>query len=422
VKIGLVKYEMAIKQRYKLSLSTIFLFLTLPLTTLAIIPNFYNQTSIPKLYALILSTFLVLVLNRNAKLINNLPLAILILLNLMYIFNQFRLKQDFETFVLGSNGRYVGILALLCLTLQFVFYTQITSSEIVIFSKFLIYSSYLLNLIGLIILSGITSLKEFGYFGGLSITMQNSNFLSAYLGIVLSIHLFVFIIDKKNRSITSLIFFVLGLVNLFATKSLQGIIILSCLTVTIIVWKILSLGKLKIKQVLLFVTSIFLLFLLKGNSIVNWFIINANVKARLSYWELAFEIWRENPWFGVGLEQMRPYSIIFRDLGLTLQEGVIVAPDRSHNLILDHFVWGGAVAGVLWLVFNIIISYRCFKILYRITKNQSEEILMIPVLLWLGFLIQSLISVSPLTLTLVGYLAAGLIVGSNQKIGKLKND
>ena len=119
---------------------------------------------------------------------------------------------------------------------------------------------------------------------------------------------------------------------------------------------------------------------------------------------------------------MRPYSIIFRDLGLTLQEGVIVAPDRSHNLILDHFVWGGAVAGVLWLVFNIIISYRCFKILYRITKNQSEEILMIPVLLWLGFLIQSLISVSPLTLTLVGYLAAGLIVGSNQKIGKLKND
>ena len=145
------------------------------------------------------------------------------------------------------------------------------------------------------------------------------------------------------------------------------------------------------------------------------------MNARLSYWELAIRIWRENIWFGVGLEQMRPNSILYRDQLLTLQEGVIVAPDRSHNLILDQFVWGGLIAGILWLVFISLINYQCIKLFILIKRQRVSNDFMYPIIIWSGFFFQSLISVSPLTLTLMGFTSAGIIMSSKQNIKSSAN-
>ena len=118
---------------------------------------------------------------------------------------------------------------------------------------------------------------------------------------------------------------------------------------------------------------------------------------------------------------MRPNSILYRDQLLTLQEGVIVAPDRSHNLILDQFVWGGLIAGILWLVFISLINYQCIKLFILIKRQRVSNDFMYPIIIWSGFFFQSLISVSPLTLTLMGFTAAGIIMSSKQNIKSSAN-
>ena len=404
---------------FKISLNLFFLFMTLPLTLLAIIPNFYNQTSIPKLYTLVICTLLTMLFNKHLRIQKSTEFKILVLLSTYYIYNQVRLEQDLETFLLGSNGRYVGLIALIFLTIQFAFFSSIKLSELKIFMRFTFYSYFIINLIGLVIISKITTINESGYTGGLSTTLQNSNFLSAYLGILISLQIYFFLSKTNEPKFFQIIFFIIGVINLIATKSIQGYFIIFLSSILITVWKV-SKNK-HIKAIGVFTIIIMSSVLVRINDIVEWVILNGNVNARLSYWELAIRIWRENIWFGVGLEQMRPNSILYRDQLLTLQEGVIVAPDRSHNLILDQFVWGGLIAGILWLVFISLINYQCIKLFILIKRQRVSNDFMYPIIIWSGFFFQSLISVSQLTLTLMGFTAAGIIMSSKQNIKSSAN-
>ena len=310
--------------------------MTLPLTLLAIIPNFYNQTSIPKLYTLVICTLLTMLFNKHLRIQKSTEFKILVLLSTYYIYNQVRLEQDLETFLLGSNGRYVGLIALMFLTIQFAFFSSIKLSELKIFMRFTFYSYFIINLIGLVIISKITTINESGYTGGLSTTLQNSNFLSAYLGILISLQIYFFLSKTNEPKFFQIVFFIIGVINLIATKSIQGYFIIFLSSILITVWKV-SKNK-HIKAIGVFTIIIMSSVLVRINDIVEWVILNGNVNARLSYWELAIRIWRENIWFGVGLEQMRPNSILYRDQLLTLQEGVIVAPDRSHNSMVGIYL------------------------------------------------------------------------------------
>ena len=156
------------------------------------------------------------------------------------------------------------------------------------------------------------------------------------------------------------------------------------------------------------------------NSLVSWIINNGSVKQRLSYWMLSIDIWQDNKLTGVGLENLREYSTKYRDLNLVKQEGIFTAPDRSHNVVLDHFVNGGLFTGILWLLFISLISYLAFSNLINFKKNEYSIDYLMVVIIWFSYVVQSLISVDHLVLTLVGYISGGFIVGQNRnKSGKL---
>ena len=164
-------------------------------------------------------------------------------------------------------------------------------------------------------------------------------------------------------------------------------------------------------MVILFTT----LMIIKFNFLVNWLINNGSVRQRINYWKLSINIWQDNKLTGVGLENLRDYSTRYRDLVMVKQEGIFTAPDRSHNVVLDHFVNGGIFTGTLWLLFISTISYLAFR---NLTKLKEEGVLnnyLLVIIIWFSYVLQSLISVDHLALTVLGYISGGLIVGHNKK-------
>ena len=58
-------------------------------------------------------------------------------------------------------------------------------------------------------------------------------------------------------------------------------------------------------------------------------------------------------------------------MSITNSDGVFVIPDKSHNVLIDHFANGGVFAGIVWIAFVILVFVSLFNSL-------KKEILKIP--------------------------------------------
>jgi O-antigen ligase len=265
--------------------------------------------------------------------------------------------------------------------------------------------------------SGITKFRDDDFFGsGAVVSMENPNSLSAYLGVVIPINIYFLFYGSKAEKFTNLILFFLALNLLFDTKSIQGFIIIFISVTLLLFHNFYSFIKDKRMIILGLALTLVLFLMYNFEKFSNWLIVNGSVNQRVSYWKLAIDIWQDNFWFGVGIENMRPYSILYRDLNLVNQEGITTAPDRAHNIILDHFVCGGFFPGVSWVIFVVSITALSISLYLRILKCEANQLYLCIILIWVGYLFQSLISVSPLTLTYLGYVSAGIIAGAMYQI------
>ena len=180
-----------------------------------------------------------------------------------------------------------------------------------------------------------------------------------------------------------------------------------------------TLGK-KIKTALKVLSSIFIVIIIFG---FRWFwdylYINGSVEARINYWKASIRIWNEYKFTGVGLDNLGEVSTFYRDFDLAKQEGLWTIPDRTHNVILDHLVNGGIFALILWLTFISVITFFALLKLFGKFKVSPSTFDVAVILVWFGYLLQSLISVDHMFLTLIGYISAGLIFGDY--LGERKN-
>ena len=72
-------------------------------------------------------------------------------------------------------------------------------------------------------------------------------------------------------------------------------------------------------------------------------------------WELAWRVFRENPWFGAGAGQ---YNAAFRSLGLTPGPGDPITTSHPHNLYLDMLYAHGLVGFLAGMVF--LFGFLCW--------------------------------------------------------------
>jgi hypothetical protein len=136
-----------------------------------------------------------------------------------------------------------------------------------------------------------------------------------------------------------------------------------------------------------------------------------SVAQRLDYWRTGFEIWKDHPIFGVGADQFQRYAALYRTPEQLKRDGVFVIPDKSHNVLIDHFANGGLVVGLVWIAFVVSVFYMLIKALRGSENVQVRRDLALLGTMWSTYVLQALISPDQLVLSLIGYSSAGLIAG-----------
>jgi uncharacterized membrane protein len=136
-----------------------------------------------------------------------------------------------------------------------------------------------------------------------------------------------------------------------------------------------------------------------------------SVAQRLDYWRTGFEIWKDHPIFGVGTDQFQRYAALYRTPEQVKRDGIFVIPDKSHNVLIDHFANGGLIVGLIWTAFVISVFYMLVKALRATEKVQIRRDLAVLGTMWSTYVLQALISPDQLVLSLIGYSSAGLIAG-----------
>ena len=136
-----------------------------------------------------------------------------------------------------------------------------------------------------------------------------------------------------------------------------------------------------------------------------------SVAQRLDYWRTGFEIWKDYPIFGVGTDQFQRYAALYRTPEQVKRDGVFVIPDKSHNVLIDHFANGGLVVGLIWVAFVVSVFFMLIKALRATEKVQVRRDLAILGTMWSTYVLQALISPDQIVLSLIGYSSAGLIAG-----------
>ena len=400
-----------------------FTFTVLPLVVFLIAPGLHDPSGIPKLTALVVGGFIFASLNLNKIFFSSKIQLIPWLMILSYGAIQVIRLDDLQHFLLGAFFRNGGFIALITLALIFTITVNLPKESTDIFSKIFLGTSYGLLIYGLFQISNILPYKESSqYQNSLTLTLTNPNFASAYLGIFISVFTIKIIaLDRKKLNLKNVLVLLMAVFFLYKTQSLQGYLImlfgwflLSVIYRNKIKTFVFRFKKLSFLTVMLFVT----LFIIKFNLLFNWIINSGSVRQRINYWKLSIKIWQDNKLTGVGLENLRDYSTRYRDLVMVKQEGIFTAPDRSHNVVLDHFVNGGIFTGTLWLLFIITVSYIAFRNLIKLKEEGALNNYLLVIVIWFSYVLQSLISVDHLALTLLGYISGGLIVGHNRKQNK----
>jgi O-antigen ligase len=136
-----------------------------------------------------------------------------------------------------------------------------------------------------------------------------------------------------------------------------------------------------------------------------------SVAQRLDYWRTGFEIWKDHQFFGVGTDQFQRYAALYRTPEQVKRDGVFVIPDKSHNVLIDHFANGGLVVGLIWVAFVVSVFFMLFKALQKNENVQVRRDLAVLGTMWSTYVLQALISPDQIVLSLIGYSSAGLIAG-----------
>jgi hypothetical protein len=266
--------------------------------------------------------------------------------------------------------------------------------------------------------------NNYGAFLG---TFGNPNFAGAFLGFGSS-YLLTLILENKLifwKKFVSICAIILNTWAIILTDTTQGILVFLVTSSSILFFYLYSKYRNKIPSLtfllLTVISGLFAIFGMLQKGPLSGLLYKRSVSLRGSYWEAAFTTGRENMLFGVGFDSFGDYYRRARSIkAATNLPGPEIVTNAAHNLFLDIFAYGGAVLLIIYVsIFSagLIASVRIIKGL------RSFEIVPIALIsAYLGYLAQSIISISQIGIGIWGWvLNGGLIAYSRISRNPIEN-
>ncbi len=323
--------------------------------------------------------------------------------------------------IFGTYGRNTGLLNYLALSGLLLTAIVISNVSIVrnIINYFLIAS--LINLMYSIFqATGNDPIEWSGSNERIFGTLGNPNFLSALLGMSASMGICILIFFKTfwNVRVFVVTFVSASTFIIWKSNSIQGIGILgiSCMLI-VLMW----MKKANYSPRLVFATSfvffvsglVSVLGMLQKGPLQN-LLYQPSITYRGDYWRAGINMFLDQKLVGVGLDNYGNWYRQFRSQGAAFRRGPDVTSNSAHNVFIDMFANGGILLGSSYLLLTAYTLRRSWLLLK--ISNFSDPWVNAIVIAWIGFTIQSVISINQIGLTVWGWIFQGVIIGLSLKI------
>jgi len=339
-------------------------------------------------------------------------LSIFLLMGLLSIFFS---RNPLERGFYGTFGRNTGFLTYLSLALVFI--SSGCLSRLDSFNKIirgLILAGYANILISFIVLAGYDVFKWTNPFNALLGTFGNPDFLSAFMGIFISV-LFALFFSKSLSRLYKFLFVISIIASLYVikgTSALQGLVV-TALGISITLFFVLKFrfeSKLIVYSysiVAIVGSGLALLGTLQKGPLTS-ILYKTSVSLRGEYWQAGINMGINHPFTGVGLDSYGTFYRVFRDKSAIILPGVNTVTDTAHNVFIDVFAGTGVIGLLSYLALTISVLFFAIR---TFRAQRSYDPLFTAIFVgWVTYQIQSVISINQIGLAIWGWLFGGMIV------------
>jgi O-antigen ligase len=245
-------------------------------------------------------------------------------------------------------------------------------------------------------------------------TLGNPNFASSMMAIVACLCVSTLFIKSYG------IFFrfanlVLATVLLFAinsSESIQGLVAFcfgtSAVFLILLIRRSKTLGALG-GLVILIIGISAVLGMLQVGPLSN-FLYKGSVTVRGFYWRAGFEMFKDYPWTGVGIDRFGAYFKQYKEQQYVLSYGYDISSSSAHNTFIQMFATAGFIVGITFLLLHLYILLCGVRLLANADKNHKVYFSGL-FGAWLVYASQMVISIDNIGLTIWGWILGGVIVG-----------
>ncbi len=319
----------------------------------------------------------------------------------------------------GENQRRNGFLTYLALIVfmlaaaVFVKIEAVKRFNYVAFATGLVLGTY-----GLMQISGLDFIQWNNPYNAVISTVGNPNFAAAVMAMMASI-VFGPVLNNSFSvyyRFASLFLTMMLLITIYLSDARQGLIAFAIgVGVYVIIW--LYSIKSKLRHLALGSSLLIGVFAILGMLQIGpltSYLYKGSVSIRGYYWRAGFEMFKDQPFFGVGFDRYGAYFKEFREVGYPLTYGFNITSSNAHNLPIQMFSTAGVFTGIAYLA---ILGFITWRGIVGIRSNQGNERLLIASVFsaWLAYQSQSIISIDNIGVSIWGWVLGGVVVGVSRQ-------
>lgn len=253
----------------------------------------------------------------------------------------------------------------------------------------------------------------------------NPNFIGAFLGIwvsAASAFLLAPALENWKRFLLALLI-LLALYEVYKSHAVQGVVVTSAGVATVVFFFIRSRTKSSIPVTIyssgvLFFGVLALLGALQKGPLAQ-IVYKTSVSLRGSYWNAGIQMGLQHPFTGVGMDGYGDWYRRTRSIhAATVMPGPNTVTNSAHNVVIDIFSYGGFP---LLLSYLTLLALGAISIIRGLRRSKQYDVVFVALTVaWLGYQLQSLISINQIGLAVWGWVLTGALI-AYQKFSEVSN-
>lgn len=252
--------------------------------------------------------------------------------------------------------------------------------------------------------------------GGVFSTLGQPNYASGYLGATIPFSLALALYPSLTKGWRALagVVVVAGIVVLVATRSFQGPVAAAAGLVVVAAAYVVDRAQDapgSVRRRLLYVSTAAITVVAISVAVFHAFLmeqVREGLAERLLMWEGALGLVRDKPVLGTGLDTFGLHFLAYRPMEHAVRYGG-TNPEVPHSVPLSMFTGGGVLLGAAYIAFTVYTGWILWRAM-RDSETKSRTVIAAVGSAWVGYQIQSLVSMDVPPLAVLHWIFAAAII------------